>query len=143
MANSDTFKELRGYLDGQDTFMTGGHQLIKPRHSDRQTPDWAATNSKIRAILLRSFPKLKTHPIQRKRAARWAEVIQLYYRMHLSKRQIAEQLTMNYSTVRTLVRNINRAANGRKANNIANTNRPNGRPRKVSATRQTALGGLK
>lgn len=138
-----TFEELRGHLDGQDPFMTGGHQVIKPRRSDRQTPDWAATNKKIQIILLRSFPKLKTHPTQRKRAARWAEVIQLYYRMHVSKKQIAEQLNLSYGTIRTLVRNINRAANGRKANNIANTGRPNGRPKKVGATRQTTLGGQK
>jgi hypothetical protein len=134
-------EELRGQLDGQDPFMTGGHQVIRPRRSDRRTPDWATTNKKIRAILLRSFPKLKTHPVQRIRAGRWAQIIQLYYRAHLSKKQIAEQLKLSYNAVRMIVRNINRAANGKKANGIANTNRPNGRPKgKASDTRATPLG---
>jgi len=140
MANSDTFKELRGYLDGQDTFMTGGHQVIKPRRSDRQTPDWAATNKSIQIILLRSFPNLKTNLTQRKRAARWAEIIQLYYRMHISKRQISEQLKLNYNTVQMLVRNIKRAANGKRADGTGFlTGKPKGRPRK-NDTHQTALG---
>jgi hypothetical protein len=141
MTNSDTFKELRGYLDGQDTFMTGGHQVIKPRQSNRETPDWATSNNKIQVILLRSFPKLRTNLTQRKGAARWAEIIQLYYRMHVSKRQIAEQLKLNYNTVRMLVRNISRAAKGKKANGVANTNRPTGRPKKKTGdTPRTALG---
>jgi hypothetical protein len=115
--------------------MTGGHQIIKMRHADRTIPNWAKDDKKVRAILLRSFPELKTNPTQRTRAARWATVIQLYYRMRMTPKQVAGQMTLNLNTTRMLIRNIGWAAKGKKANGLGNfTGRPKGRPKKEIVT---------
>ena len=116
------FEELRGSLDGQDPFMTGGHQVIKLRQGNRKTPIWAVNNKQIQELLLRSFPALKTNPKQRMRAARWALFIQLYFRAHVTERQIAERMGVSMNTVKMLARNIRRAAARVKG-------RPRGRPK--------------
>ena len=127
----DTFGELRGRFDGQDPFMTGGHQIIKTRRIERVTPEWARSNKKIQAILLRSFPKLKTDFHQRVRAARWATVIQLYFRVHMTRGQIAEQMKVPLKTVENLIDRIHRACNGMKTSGKGPlSSRPPGRPKK-------------
>lgn len=126
----DTFQELRGSFDGQDPFMTQGHQIIKMRRSDRATPEWAKSNKRIQEILLRSFPKLRTDPVQRGRAARWALVIQLYYRVHMTRSEVAAQMKSRQKVVNRLIENINLAAKGLKTNGKgAFTGRPAGRPK--------------
>jgi hypothetical protein len=131
MNNSrDTFLQLRGKFDGQDPFMTGGHQIIKTRQSDRKIPDWATDDKQIQKILLRSFPKLKTDPRQRTGAARWAVIIQLFFRMKMTRSQVAEQTKLSSNTVQMLVRNIRRAAAGKRANWSTPTGKPTGRPKR-------------
>jgi hypothetical protein len=131
----DTFGQLRGSFDGQDPFMTGGHQIIKTRSSNRDVPEWALDNKKVQQILLRSFPKLKTDLKQRARAARWATIIQLFFRMKMTRKQVAEQTKLSSIIVRDLIRNIRRAASGRKTNGQGLAGkRPTGRPKKRSAT---------
>ena len=128
---SDTFEELRGKFDGSESFMNRGHQIIKMRRSDRQIPEWSKDNKKVQAILVRSFPGLRTNPRQRARAARWAVAIQLYYRVRMTKSHVAQQMKLDVDTVRTLLRNINRAANGKKTNGKGDyTGRPRNRPKK-------------
>lgn len=128
----DTFLELRGKLDGQDPFMTGGHQIIQPRTSDRVTPEWAKSDVEIQKILLRSFPELKPTPSVRVRAARWAVIIQLYYRMHMSRSQVAAQTKLSKATTDRLIQSISRAAQGRRADGTGMlTGKPKGRPKKT------------
>ena len=144
MSNNDrdTYGELRGRFDGSDPFMTGGHQIIKQRTGDRRTPDWARSDKNVRAILIRAFPKLKTDGLQRARAARWATVIQLYYRMHLTRSQLAEHLKMSLKNTRRLIERIQAASKGRRRGKGPYSSRPPGRPKKGGAT-QTSLGSSK
>ncbi len=109
------FRELRGFLDGNDSFMTG-HQVIKMRQGNRETPVWATSNKRIQEILLRSFPNLKSNPKQRAGAARWALFIQLYFRYHMTRKQTAEQMGISVVAARDLARNIRRSAAGKWTN---------------------------
>lgn len=133
MNNSkDTFGELRGYLDGNDPFMTGGHQILKVRREDRKNPSWVKSNTKIREILLRSFPKMLTDPIQRDRAGRWVRIIQLYFRMRMTYGQVAAELKIPARRVEDLIRSIRRAGAGLKTNGKGPlSKRSAGRPRKL------------
>ena len=127
----DTFQELRASFDGQDPFMTQGHQIIKMRRSDRLTPEWAKSNKRVQEILLRSFPKLRTDPVQRGRAARWAVVIQLYYRMTMTRSQVAAQMKVTQKTISLLLDRIQRASKDMKTNGKGPlSKRPAGRPKK-------------
>ncbi len=135
----DTFWELRKSFDGNDPFMTQGHQILKIRRGDRRIPTWAKDKRKIQAILLRSFPGLRTNIQQRARAARWVVIIQLYFRVQMTLTQVAEETKLPKSLVQSLIRSISRAAAGRKANSqgafvrgsagLAGQ-RPPGRPKK-------------
>lgn len=133
MNNSqDTFAQLRQHFDGQDVFMTGGHQIIKTRRDDREVPAWAKSNKQIQTILLRSFPLLKTDPRQRVSAARWAVIIQLFFRMQMTRSQVVAQTKLSENTVRRLIQHIRCAANGKRTDrpNIPRGVRPRGRPKK-------------
>lgn len=127
----DTFAELRTVFDGSDSFMTGGHQIIRPRgaagerarpYAHRQRPAWTKSDEKIKALLLKSFPKLQTNVRQRKAAARWMRVIYLYHRTGFSKGQIAQELGESVGAVKMIIIRINRAAKGLTG--------PRGRPKK-------------
>ena len=111
MANQrDTFLELRGKMDGRDPFVSGGHQIIKVPQSPRQTPLWARDKKTISRILLAAFPKLESDPKQRASAARWAVLIQLYFRTLMSRKQTAEQMSLSLETVKGLALRIKRLA---------------------------------
>jgi hypothetical protein len=125
------YAELRGHVDGQDPFMTGGHQIIKMRRGNRVIPDWAKNNKKMQAMLNRSFLELRTNPKQRARAARWATVIQLYFRMQMTRGQVAAQMGLDQGVVKRLIDNIHLASKGLKSGGKGPySNRPNGRPKK-------------
>jgi len=125
MPNLD-FAELRGNFDGSESFMTQGHQIIKMRRIDRSIPEWAKSNKKIQQILLCSFPKLKTDARQRARAARWSLIIHLYFRMQMTRGQIAAQLKVNPNTVKMVIRRITKKTNEKGVF----VGRSAGRPRK-------------
>ncbi len=111
------FGELRGFLDGNDPFMTG------------ETPAWATSIKRIQEILLRSFPNLKNNPKQRAGAGRWALFIQLYFRYHMTRKQTSEQMGISLVAARDLARNIRRAAAGKWANGRKPAGK-RGRPKK-------------
>ena len=129
----DTFLELRSfYFDGNDPFMTNGHQILKIRQGNRKIPAWAKDKRKIQAILLRSFPKLRTDVHQRARAARWMAIIQLYFRVQMTRSQVAAETKLPPNVVKMLIRNISRAASGLPSYGTKKrTGNPNGRPKKV------------
>ncbi len=127
----DTFLELRSRFDGQDPFMTGGHQIIKPRTGNRETPEWAKSDKKVQALLLRSFPKLKTNARHRAGASRWAVIIQLYFRMHMTRGRVAEETKLPQKTVINLIDCIHRVSKDMKANGKGpRSRRKIGRPKK-------------
>lgn len=83
---------------------------VKPQHS------WAARNDSIQRVLLTAFPKLVRNESQRRRAGRWARVIQLYFQMGLSYAEVGQEIKEKPGTVMTLIRSISRVAGGRTAN---------------------------
>lgn len=129
------FGQLRKVFDGDDQFVSGGHQVVKSagatRHATRvsKTPEWALSNEQVQALLLRSFPKLATDPKQRERAGRWAQIIQLYYRAAWTENQIAEEMNMSIDRVRYFIRAIKWASDGKIARGgTERTGKPVGRP---------------
>ncbi len=114
----DTSRELRGKLDGDDSFMTGGHQILKIRRPRKPCPPWATSNSRIQALLIRVFPKMKDSPKQRVGAGRWAMVIQLYFNQRWSRGQIANEMDLTFGVVDTLIRSIKRAAEGYRSDRL-------------------------
>lgn len=130
------FGQLRKVFDGDDQFVSGGHQVVKSagatRHATRvsKTPEWALSNEQVQALLLRSFPKLATDPKQRERAGRWMRIINLYYRAAWTQAQIAEEMGISLNLLKFLIVSIKRAANGEQANGKGKRGlRPRGRPR--------------
>ncbi len=146
----DTFGELRKKIDGNDPFMSSGHQIKKTVSRHRKIPDWVKSNAEVRKLLLRSFPKLATDTKQREKAARWTRVIHLYFKMSMTHGQIAEELgeqmddgtvkPLSLSTVQSIIRSITRVSQGRRADGRGNLVPQKGRPKK-HATIRTTTGG--
>lgn len=113
--NNRDFEQLRTKLDKDDTFLAGGHQIKKIRTREKDTPPWATNNAEIRKLLLRAFPKLKTDPKQRKRAARWAAVIHLFYRVGMTKSQIATELKTKTPIINLVLQRARWTAKGYRA----------------------------
>lgn len=133
------FEKLRQHLDGSDPFVNAGHQIIKSagatRHETRVSnlPEWATDDKQVQALLLRSFPKLKQDPVQRQRAGKWAQIIQLYYRVGWTQTKIAEELGMSLVLLKYYLKAIRRAASGKTVNNIVRGQKPRGRPKKIAS----------
>lgn len=125
---SRTRKQLRQHIDGSDNFM-GGFQIGKAKTCKRQTPSWVNNNAKVAAILLSAFSKLKNIQTQRARAARWANVIHYYFRLHYTETQVSEELELSLQTVHSLIRNIKRVASGYRANGSGLKGGKRGRPK--------------
>ena len=86
----------------------------------------------MQKILLRSFPKLAVNQKQRNRAARWARVIHLYYRLQWTYRQVAAEIKMKPDAVHDMIKGIRRVAKGVRVDNSGlHGVVPRGRPRKA------------
>lgn len=123
-------KQLRGSFDPKDSFLSSGHQVVQARSNKRETPDWAMSNARVREILLRSFPKLKTETRQRNAAARWMWVIQLYYRLGYTYTQVAEEIGSSPVKVENVIRSIKRVVQGLRADGRGRLTGKRGRPKK-------------
>jgi hypothetical protein len=135
----DTLGQLRKVMDGNDSFMQG-HQIYKIRRIKKSVPDWARSNKEVQKILLRSFPKLADDVRQRNRAATWALVIHMYFRVNCTHREISKQIKKPISSVKSTIRAIKRAAIGLRANGSGSRGLtpggnkqgwPRGKPRKA------------
>jgi hypothetical protein len=126
LGTRDTFSRLRGSLDGSDTFVSGGHGVIKTagatRHAERmrKVPVWALSDEEIKKLVKRMYPR----PSQKAYAARMIVVVCKYYRIGETAGKIAEDMKMSLNAVDLLLRRINRAAN----NPAKPKGRPKGRP---------------
>ena len=109
------FQQLRKIFEGGDPFMSNGHQIVKLRTRKRTVPAWTRNNKEVQKVLLRSFPKLATDSRQRIRAARWARIIHLYFRLQWTYRQVADELGITPERMHDLIRNICRSAAGLRA----------------------------
>jgi len=141
---NDDLRQLRGKIDSDDPFMSGGHQILKVRKYKKTVPEWALKDSSIRKVVATSFPKWRTNIPQRIRAARWVSAIHLYYKIGMPRNHAAAEMGISKNAFKMLIRNINRAAAGKSpADNKPRGLRPRGRPKGStnanSDTRRTPL----
>jgi hypothetical protein len=101
-----------------------GFQIHNIRREDRAVPEWAVTNEGIQKILLTAFPRLQTNPLQRKRAGRWAQVIQLHFRQGWTYSEVADELNEKPRSIEMVIRGIIRTSQGQRSDGRG--------PRKVS-----------
>jgi len=129
-------KQLRKKFDSDDPIRTavriGGLRRSGGKRGSRQVPVWTQSTVAVRKVLLLAFPKLKTDPVQRQRAARWAQMIFLYWGRQLTQGQIGMELGMSQFAVNSEIRNIKRAAAGCSVRSGKPRGR-RGRPRKIRA----------
>lgn len=104
--------KLRETLDGNDSFMRGGHQIVSARTYDRKCPLWAKSDKEIQKLLLRAFPNLATTPAHRESSRRWVAVINLYFRLGYTRSQVAQEMGSTKAKVHSLIRSINRTQKG-------------------------------
>jgi hypothetical protein len=124
------YKALRQFLDGSESFMTGGHGITKARTGShkRGVPEWANDPKQVQALIRTSFPNAyrtpaeqalgyKVSPYQRSCARRWAMVIHLYFVNKYSAKEVAQELTIPLmeNQVRMIIRSIRRAVAGLRA----------------------------
>ena len=122
------FKQLRRFLDGDDPFMVGGHQISEIRKRCRVVPDWTRNDGRIREVLLRAFPNLRTDNRQKKAASRWAAVVYLYFRLQYTNTQTAAELKLTIPALKAILRSIRRVAAGRRADGTGLLSGKKGRP---------------
>lgn len=113
----NSYNELKGSFSGDQNFMTG-HQIMKVRSPNRKVPKWVFDDAKIKIVLLKAFPKLASDPTQRRRAGRWAQVIQIYFRAKKSYRETAEEIGETSGSVHNIINRIRRVSIGKPANNV-------------------------
>ena len=127
---NEDLRQLRQKMDGDDQFL-GGHQILKIRKREKVIPEWALNDQKIQKLILQVFPDWQTNRRQRARAARWVWAIHLYYRLGMPHNQVAEEMSIGYGTLRTLLRGIRRAFKGLRVDGRGpRTGKPPGRPKK-------------
>ncbi len=110
--NNPDFEKLRTVLDTNDSFVAGGHEIKKIRSRKKDSPAWAMDNKRVQKLLLGVFPKLRTDLKQRRRAARWAAAIHLFYRVGMTHSQIAAELKTKPVRIKLLLQHIRWAAKG-------------------------------
>ena len=126
-------KQLSRKIDAKDPFMTHGHQIIKPRSDDKKSvPEWVLDDKKVREIILRSFPKFSTDARQRKGAARWIRVIHLYFRMGMTRGQVAAELSVSPIVIKGIVQGLLQVGRGETVHHKNGHKRPRGRPKKIA-----------
>ena len=114
----DTSKQLRDSLifSGEDQFMRAGHQIINKNLAysryRRAPAEWAKDDEAIKNLLTRVFPKLKIDERQRARAGRWMRVIHLYHRFGHSYGDVAAEMGLRVTAVKSMIQHIRRAVNG-------------------------------
>jgi hypothetical protein len=95
---------------------SSGFQIIIPRKESREIPEWAKTQQGVRTILLTAFPRLQTSPVQRQKAGRWAQVIQLHFQMGWTWSETADEMGVKPNVVLMIVRGIKYTAEGKTWN---------------------------
>jgi len=122
-------------LDGSDSFVQGGHQVIKTagatRHASRmaQVPVWVNDDREVQKILSKAFPKWRTDQRQKKQAALWNAVIYFYWRAGRTRSQVASDLKITDRKVKDIVGCINRVAAGKRADGSGKRGGKRGRPK--------------
>lgn len=113
----NTSGNLKKIVEVGDDFLFSS-QPTQIRRRKRNNCKWAADSEQIQKLLLKVFPKLHTDLVQRRGAARWAHVIQLYFRTALSYSEVAEEMYEKKETIHNIIRRIQRAKKGKPVNGI-------------------------
>lgn len=114
--------ELRQKIDSKEPFMVRGHGFIKPRSNDKkQVDDWTRDDKEVRKVLMRAFPKLATDDRHRCGAARWVRVIHLYFRVHMTRQQVVDEMIGSWPEITRgivghIVRDARQVAKGLTSN---------------------------
>jgi hypothetical protein len=104
------------------------------RYRARQLPKWATSNERILQLLTSAFPRMhedsEAGRRQRDDAARWSRVIQLYFRMGYTARDVAGEM-YGYTDakhclakVRGIIQTIQRKVKGLATNTAKHRGRP-------------------
>jgi hypothetical protein len=119
----DTFAELRspdglaeGGFDGDEPFMTGGHQILSKKAGNKKIPTWAQL-SNLRALIDREFPHWRTDQKQRDRASRWNNVVYQYYYVGDSATDAAQETGLTINQFKNILKCIRRVARGWRCDN--------------------------
>jgi hypothetical protein len=106
---------LRRSFDGDESFIDG-HRVVTPPGITggrrRLVPEWTKSDAEVRNFLCRSFPKMAKNRLQHARAACWARVIHLYFRVQISKDAVANQMNMSEDQIKNVLARIRRASLG-------------------------------
>lgn len=119
---------LRGVIDGADQFMSG-FGVGAPRTYSREIPTWARNKSEIKKMLLSAFPELATNSKQRRAAARWAQIIQLYHVLGYTHRQVAEEMSITEKQVSNYLQSISYVYKGLTVHGDQRKKAGRGRPK--------------
>lgn len=117
-------------LDAKDNFQEGYIKRGGPTNRIRNTPAWMRNEKTIRIVLLRSFPNLKTNEGQNKSAARWLEIIRLYYQSGWHALDVAEELHISEKVVYDTAQRLMRAGVGLRTTGKPRTGK-RGRPKSI------------
>ena len=121
-------------ISASESLMPGNRPVKIPgitAHSNRirNSPWWVHEKAVINIILRRAFPNLRTDPAQRRRAAYWRKIIELYYRAGKTRKQVAEQLKISENLTRYYIRAIRLVAEGKTVDGELRGLRSRGRPK--------------
>ena len=131
---SADFANLRTKIDSNDPFFKGSRMIEIPIY-EKKIPKWINDAEKTQEILLKSFPKLKTDPNQRKAAGRWNRIIHLYWHLNYTHEQIVSEFNDTNEkqetlySIRSVIRSIKRVSKGIRANGTGKFSGKRGRPK--------------
>lgn len=149
-----TSAELRRrYLDSDEPFMSGGHQILKARKNiprKYKTPEWmliaADRQARIRELLEREFPKWETSKSQQKGMMVWSLIINMYFIMKQPAQAVVDELerfrrdparekfwgwkSVTVKAVEHAIRRIRNVLAGLRTDGRPHTGRAAGRPPK-------------
>ena len=83
---------------------------------EKEIPAWVWEKTETQKVLLTAFPKLATDKNQRKRAGRWAQVINLYYLQGMTAEEVARELNETRIVIKRLIISISRISKGLTVN---------------------------
>jgi hypothetical protein len=134
------FQKLRKSFDGEDLGPSRSIGVKAPRYlqtrsrPERDDPEsqFLYSDSGTQAFLLKNFPDLDNDREQKEQAARWAAVINLYFRAGWTDSRIEKELGWEKGTAGSIVQQIRRKIRGLRRNGKAYSPRKPGRPRKIT-----------
>jgi hypothetical protein len=110
-------RELSRTNENFDTSNLKGFQITESGvGAEKEIPAWVWEKTETQKVLLTAFPKLATDKNQRKRAGRWAQVINLYYLQGMTAEEVARELNETRIVIKRLIISISRISKGLTVN---------------------------